>query len=300
MPNGSGATAVPAMRGAADGPGLRASEKATSAHVVARRRTALVVHSGRLGLLLGAIALWQLASGPLINPYFASKPSEIVDAFARLIATGRFFPNLWLTVQEALYGYLIGASLGVVAAVVLGSSARLLAILEPFLLVIFATPSVALAPLIIVWLGLGIAPKIVLAARIFAAAPHPHPGVKSFGVQLITLARAMRDIEARATQRRDRRLDLQDIAQSRADGKIAAQIDSGKSGRAERIQHVSHRQLQHLLEHAPEIAVKQREIALGMHETGRVAVAPFDLDGPAIAQHGSPGSLAHALRRPAM
>lgn len=164
MPNRFGATAVPATRGAADGPDSRASEKATTAHVVAQRRTALVVHLGRLGLLLGAIALWQLASGPLIDPYFASKPSEIVDAFARLIATDRFFPNLWLTVQEALYGYLIGASLGVVAAVVLGSSARLLAILEPFLLVIFATPSVALAPLIIVWLGLGIAPKIVLAA----------------------------------------------------------------------------------------------------------------------------------------
>lgn len=140
------------------------ADRAVRIDRAARRRSAWMLHVGRAGLLIAVLACWQSASGPLLDPFFFSRPSDIAHAFARLLASGQFTENFVVTVKEVVLGYAAGAGLGIVAAVVLGPSRRALAIVEPFLVGIYAVPAVSLAPLIIIWFGLGIASKIVLAA----------------------------------------------------------------------------------------------------------------------------------------
>ena len=128
-----------------------------------RRRTALSMYGGRVALGLGTLLLWQLLSGAVLDPFFFSRPSDMWAALVEIIRSGQFQLNVGLTVEEAFLGYIAGAFAAILAATVLGLFPRAYAIAEPFVLVIYSVPSVAVGPLLIVWFGIGLTPKIVLA-----------------------------------------------------------------------------------------------------------------------------------------
>lgn len=118
----------------------------------------------RIGLLVIVLLAWQLLSGVLLDPFFFSSPSRIIDAIVNLVTSGRLVEHAGYTIYEAFAGYLLGTSVAILAAAVFGPSPRLYAVIEPFLLSVYAIPSVAIAPLLIVWFGVGIASKVCLAA----------------------------------------------------------------------------------------------------------------------------------------
>lgn len=138
--------------------------KANSDYAAQRAKAAVLVHGGRWLLLLALVAVWQAASKAVLDPFFFSRPASIASALLRLAATGELWTNVGVTLLEAFLGFCIGSAVGTAAAIALGSSARIYAVFEPFVLILFATPAVAVAPLVIVWLGIGLAPKVVLAA----------------------------------------------------------------------------------------------------------------------------------------
>lgn len=145
-------------------PGEVAVARATRGFSSSRAKTAMTIHGGRLALLLVLLTVWQSSSPTGLDPFFFSRPLDIVAALWRMAASGELWTNMAITLFEAFVGYCIGATLGTLAAIVLGSALRVYAVFEPILLILFATPAVAIAPLIIIWLGIGLTPKIVLAA----------------------------------------------------------------------------------------------------------------------------------------
>jgi NitT/TauT family transport system permease protein len=114
--------------------------------------------------LLILIVLWEAAGrAGMLNPLYLPSPSQIGGALADLFSDGRIWPHLEATFTAALgglvLGIVVGAVLGVAAALV-----RLIAeLLEPVMTLLNAVPRVILAPLFVIWLGIGIASKIALS-----------------------------------------------------------------------------------------------------------------------------------------
>ena len=114
-----------------------------------------------LGLLL---AVWEAAGrADLLNPMYAPSPGRIWLALVDLFADGRIWPHLEATFSAALGGL----ALGIVVGVLLGVSAALVPLiaelLEPVMSVLNAIPRVILAPLFVIWLGIGLASKVALS-----------------------------------------------------------------------------------------------------------------------------------------
>jgi NitT/TauT family transport system permease protein len=114
-----------------------------------------------LGLVL---ALWEGAGrAGLLNPLFAPSPSKVWVALVDLFADGRIWPHLEATFSAALGGL----ALGIVVGVLLGVAAALIPLvaelLEPVMSVLNAIPRVILAPLFVIWLGIGLASKVALS-----------------------------------------------------------------------------------------------------------------------------------------
>ena len=123
-------------------------------YVWARQLTALAV----------LLAVWEAAGrAGLLNPIYAPSPSQIGAALVDLFGSGR----IWTHIEATFTAALVGLALGIVAGIVLGVLAALVPLiaelLEPVMTLLNAIPRVILAPLFVIWLGIGIASKVALA-----------------------------------------------------------------------------------------------------------------------------------------
>ena len=162
----------------------------------ARRRSWLgkVVHG--LTLLLPGIVIlifWQWAAGRLIKEIYVSKPSAVAERLYELFSSGEIYPHLWTTGQELVLGYVIGVSGGILAGYALGRSPRLASIFEPYVMAFYGIPKIALAPLFIIWFGIGIWSKIALAGIMvfFLVFYNVYTGVRSVDRELVNLTLVM-------------------------------------------------------------------------------------------------------------
>lgn len=131
------------------------------------RRQSLYEHAGVAvgrALLIGAVLLlWGYGSGRWIDHQTVSDPLSVLQALYHLVETGRLWPELWQTVLEVVAGYAFGVLAAVMVASLFAVSPTIEQAMRPLLIAIYSIPKVALAPLIVMWFGLGIAPKIILA-----------------------------------------------------------------------------------------------------------------------------------------
>ncbi|MFJ6899459.1 ABC transporter permease [Streptomyces hokutonensis] len=147
--------------------GSQVSAAATARRAV-RRRTALV-WAGRVGLAVFVLGGWQaFTAWGIVDPFFFGQPSGIakrlVDLFRHGTEFGSFYSNIWTTIQEALVGFALGAVTGVVFGVALGQSRFLADVLGPYIKMVNAIPRIVLGSIFIVAFGIGVLPKILLAA----------------------------------------------------------------------------------------------------------------------------------------
>ena len=129
-----------------------------------RRIRAAVVWGWRGALLVVGLVLWQVLSGPVLDPQFVSSPSGIVTRLQEWTQDGTLWSNTWITVQEIVLGFLLGAGAGALLAYLIAPIRVVWDILDPFVMALYAIPKVALAPLFIVWFGIGTDMKVLLAA----------------------------------------------------------------------------------------------------------------------------------------
>jgi NitT/TauT family transport system permease protein len=141
---------------------------AVTAKRTARRRVALV-WAGRIGLAAFIIGGWQaFTTWGIVDPFFFGQPSGIVkrlvDLFQHGTEFGSYYENIWVTIEEALIGFAAGTVAGVIFGVALGQSRFLSDVLGPYIKIVNAIPRIVLGAIFIVVFGIGLTPKIVLAA----------------------------------------------------------------------------------------------------------------------------------------
>ncbi|GGK77315.1 ABC transporter permease [Mangrovihabitans endophyticus] len=117
-----------------------------------------------LGAIL-AVALWWLVTVALhIDPFFVPSPADVLDAFMR--DPGFMMNETWVTFSRVLIGFGIAVAGGLLIAVLLAASWTVERMTMPLLAAINAVPKVALAPLLLVWMGFGNSPKIVMVVLV--------------------------------------------------------------------------------------------------------------------------------------
>ena len=133
---------------------------------VSRRNETLRIVALRAAIVGGILVLWQFASGTLVDRLFISDPIAIVQSFVRISLDGTLWWHLERTLLEMTLGYIVGVIGGVVLAILVTLIPWGDQIARPFMLGIFAIPKVALAPLVIVWFGIHLLPKVILSASL--------------------------------------------------------------------------------------------------------------------------------------
>ncbi|MFK3982440.1 ABC transporter permease [Micromonospora sp. NPDC050397] len=151
--------------------------------------------SGALLPLLGAllaIALWWGTVAVFdVDPFFLPAPPDVVEAFLRL--PDYLLRATWVTMLEAVIGFGIATLGGLAVALLLAASRVVERMTLPLLAATNAVPKVALAPLLLVWMGFGSEPKIVMVVLVcfFPIVLSTMAGLTSTPVELHELARSL-------------------------------------------------------------------------------------------------------------
>jgi NitT/TauT family transport system permease protein len=149
--------------------------------------------------LLGTIAVlvflaaWERAgTSGAVSPLFISAPSRIWAAFVLLAKSGELGKDVLVSGQEFLFGFGLAILIGIPLGVLMGWYRRLDALLDPFVNAFNATPRIALLPLLIIWLGIGINSKIaiVFIGAVFAILISTISGIHSLDQALIRASRS--------------------------------------------------------------------------------------------------------------
>jgi NitT/TauT family transport system permease protein len=153
----------------------------------------LVIPALHVLFVAAFLGLWQYASGRWIDPLLVASPSSIAVRLYHWLLNGTLWQNLEPTLEALLVGFVIGVILAFVVAVVFADIPPLGRFFENYILALGAVPFVALAPLLIIWFGLGLEPKIVVAAltafcSFFANA---YTGLRETSPQLLELSRIL-------------------------------------------------------------------------------------------------------------
>ena len=140
------------------------------------------------------LVLWELVGNTfqLINPMFMSAPSLVWKAGVQLFGSGEIWNDLRVSGIELLGGYLLAVFFAIPFGIMTGWYKRMSAIFDPFINAMNATPRVALLPLVIIWLGIGILSKvgIIFLGAVFPMLINTRDGVKTTPQNLLNAARS--------------------------------------------------------------------------------------------------------------
>ena len=118
----------------------------------------------QVAALVVFLLLWEAAArAGLLNPLYMPSPDRIAAALTELFASGRIWPHLGATFAAALIGLVLGIAVGIVLGVVAALVPLVAELLQPVMTLLNAIPRVILAPLFVIWLGIGLASKVALA-----------------------------------------------------------------------------------------------------------------------------------------
>jgi NitT/TauT family transport system permease protein len=150
--------------------------------------------NGGIGIasVITGLALWEIVSRVLVaNPLFLAAPSQIFVAMLQLAESGRLGHDIGVSTVEFLLGYCIASLLGILLGLVMASSERAKQALQPWISGLYATPTIALGPLFIVWMGIGIWSKVVVVILlvIFPVAINTEAGLRTTSQRLVETLR---------------------------------------------------------------------------------------------------------------
>jgi NitT/TauT family transport system permease protein len=130
-----------------------------------KRKRKIVI--ARLLILISIFVLWEMLGDlKIVDPFLTSTPSRMFKSLLKLYAEGALFKNIWITCIETILGFLLSTIFGTLIAILLWWSDFVSKVLDPYIVVLNALPKVALAPIIIFWVGNGITAIIVVALLI--------------------------------------------------------------------------------------------------------------------------------------
>ena len=143
---------------------------------------------------LGSMALWEAAvRGFQVPPFVLPAPSAVAVALWRGLASGLYLKHLWYTLIETLLGFLVGSALGFGLGTAVAMSRWVEYFLYPYIVMFQSLPKIALAPLIVIWFGLGLMSKVVNAGLVafFPLLVNTMVGLRSADEDRVSLMRSL-------------------------------------------------------------------------------------------------------------
>jgi len=153
-----------------------------------RRKARLIQVATHTSVLIA----WELLSRFFIPPQFLPPPSAIAAAFVTTTRSGELPRQLWQTASVLLFGFGLAIITGMAVGIAMGMSKSLRRILDPYVNAFYAMPTVAMVPLVIIWLGLGFEAKVFLTwlVSVFPVIINAQVGVMNVSPAFIETARA--------------------------------------------------------------------------------------------------------------
>ena len=167
----------------------------TAANAARRRReTALFITAWRIALIAGLLGLWEVSAGRLFNEFWSSKPTEIAGRILDMAWSGEALRHSWTTLSEAGSGLILGAIFGVTGGILLARRPRVSQIVDPIIMGLYGLPRVALAPLFILWFGIGLMSKVMISFSmvLFIFLLNTLEGIRTIDPDMLDLLRTMR------------------------------------------------------------------------------------------------------------
>lgn len=167
---------------------------------IGRRKSASMVNDttiivgGRFLLGVGLLLLWQFYPELFgTNPFWLSRPTLILSKAIELYHEGLLLPNIAATVTETLLGLAVGCVIGIAVGLAVGATRSMREICEPFLLIANAFPKIAMAPLFMIWFGIGLWMKVAVAFSLVVVvmALSTYSGMQTIRLELVNSARTM-------------------------------------------------------------------------------------------------------------
>jgi ABC-type nitrate/sulfonate/bicarbonate transport system permease component len=155
----------------------------------ARHEHALI---GTVSMLV-FLAFWETSVAlDWVNPLFTSAPSRIVRTGYDMFADGSIYPHIEVSGTEFLLGYGAAIVIGVPLGILMGWYGRINAVLDPFVSALYATPRIALLPLLMIWFGIGLMSKvaIVFLGAIFPILVNTITGMRTLNADFVKVARS--------------------------------------------------------------------------------------------------------------
>ncbi len=148
----------------------------------------------QIALGVAILTAWQeLVNAGRLDKFFFSRPTDIAARILEWLRTGSIWPHLVTTMEEAALGFILGAASGVVLGFGLARSPKLGALLDPYIRILNALPRVVLAPIFLLWFGLGIWSKVALGVTVvfFIVFFNTHQGVRDVDPVVVNNARML-------------------------------------------------------------------------------------------------------------
>ena len=157
------------------------------------RGRSLAILAAQVLVGVGFLGFWQAASGPLVDPFFISSPSQVAQKLYSWATRGTLATHLGYTLYATVLGFVIGAFGGFSVGFLFGRNETVSAIFDPYITAIYCLPKIALAPLFIMWFGIGIESKIAMSAIIvfFLVFLNTYSGVREVNPLYLNSLRVM-------------------------------------------------------------------------------------------------------------
>ena len=158
---------------------------------MSKRRVGIILL--RVAIVGGFFLLWEIASERWIDAFLISSPSRIVKSMIAGFSSGDLIQHCWVTFEEIAIGFPAGVILGIGLGYAFGRSRLLAEVFEPIIIALNGIPRTALAPLFIVWLGIGLWSKVgvVFLLTFFLNFFNTYAGMRQLDQEFVDLARLM-------------------------------------------------------------------------------------------------------------
>lgn len=177
-----------------------AEERADGAGEVARREVKISIWDRpsvfRIGSLVIILVVWEIV-GPTVNPIFFTYPSAIAQAFYDLTVNGELQKYSLQSLQILVYGMVAAIAIGIPLGVVMARFRQVDWTLDTYINALYATPMVALVPVLVLWLGIRIEAKVtvVFLFAVFPILINTYKGVREADPHIVEVARSFRSSE---------------------------------------------------------------------------------------------------------
>jgi NitT/TauT family transport system permease protein len=148
----------------------------------------------RAALFMFSVLGWEVASRTVVDPFWISSPALVFQRLYNLAVRGDLLWHAQMTIWQAVLGLLLGLVVGIALGVLLARSPRLAQAVDPFLMALYSLPRIALAPLFILWFGIGLLSKVMMVFSfvVFIFLLNTVQGLREVDRDLIDLMRSMR------------------------------------------------------------------------------------------------------------